>query len=157
MTSLAGMRQMAWEHEFDHADEELGTQSGRIERLRRMAALHHRCRQHVTARPSPTWPPAEGAAEEADPNAPDLSTHGGQRLQQRGITRDQVVTVMDYGREQRVHGASRYFLDKKSRVLLATHMASERRSLPALDIQVVLSDHGTLITAAHRTKRLRKR
>ncbi|MDI4635860.1 DUF4258 domain-containing protein [Pelomonas sp. V22] len=156
MTTLKGIRQLAWSHEFDRADEALGTHSGRIERVRRTAALRRRGCQPATALPAPTRAPAVATTEEVAPNVPDLSNHGLKRLQQRGITMDQVVTILDYGREQRAYGASRYFLDKKSRELLAVHMPTALRTLPSLDIQVVVSDHGTLITAAHRTRRMRR-
>ena len=87
---------------------------------------------------------------------PKITRHGQARLQQRGITLDQVVMILDFGRVQRAHGASRYFLDKQTRRRLALAEPQALYSLGTLDIHVVLGDDGTLITAAHRTKRIRR-
>ena len=90
------------------------------------------------------------------PGVPDLSHHGRARLQQRGIAIDQVLTILDYGQEQRAHGASRYFLNRRGRERLTLEMPELIRSFRTLDIQVVIADDGCLITAAHRTKRIRR-
>jgi len=85
-----------------------------------------------------------------------LTSHAQTRLQQRAITIDQVMTIMDFGREQRAHGASRFFLDKGARIRLAYAQPDAFRELGPLDIQVVLGNDGRLITAARRTKRIRR-
>lgn len=87
---------------------------------------------------------------------PALSRHGSVRLQQRGITMALVVTVMDFGVAQQAHGATRFFLDKRGRQRLASEMPGALRAFNGLDIQVVVADDARLITAAHRTKRVRR-
>lgn len=156
MTTLKQIRQLAWDHEFSVADEELQRFDG-WERARRAAVM---ARRQSSARascvPSPVRVIAERPATVIAPGVPDLSRHGQRRLQQRGITMDQVLTVIGFGKEERAHGASRYLLDKHSRALLAVEMPTALRRLHTLDIHVVVSDQGTLITAAHRTRRLRR-
>ena len=85
-----------------------------------------------------------------------MTRHGQTRMRQRGITVDQVVTLLDFGNEQRSHGASRFFLDRQARARIAVEMPQALRTLPSLDIHVVLADDGRLITAEYRTKRLRR-
>lgn len=155
MTTLKQIRQLAWDHEFSVADEEFARLDGR-ERTRRAAMMSNRQGPAHGRVPSPSKARTERPVPIIAPGIPDLSRHGQRRLQQRGITMDQVLTVMDFGREERSHGASRYLLDKKSRALLATEMPTALRSLRSLDIHVVVSDQGTLITAAHRTRRSRR-
>ena len=89
-------------------------------------------------------------------SAPALTRHAETRLRQRAITVDQVLMIIDFGKEQRSHGASRFFLDKVARNRLIQAQPSAMRDLGSLDIQVVLADDGRLITAAHRTKRIRR-
>jgi len=88
--------------------------------------------------------------------APALTRHAKTRLRQRAITVEQVLMVIDFGSEQRAHGASRFFLDKLARHRLTQVQPNALRDLGSLDIQVVLADDGRLITAAHRTKRIRR-
>lgn len=150
------LRQIAWDHEFEFADDEACSAHGRLERVRRLAA--HQAGRPVGANAHPS-PCAQGDQRDVirvGRGIPDLSRHGRTRLQQRGIAIEQVLTVLDYGREQRSHGASRFFLDRRSRERLAVEMPAALRSLRTLDIHVVLSDEGSLITAAHRTKRIRR-
>lgn len=150
------LRQIAWDHEFDLADDEACSAHGRLERVRRLAAHRAGRPESANAQPSSC---AEGDQREiirVGRAIPDLSRHGRTRLQQRGIAIEQVLTVLDYGREQRAHGASRFFLDRRSRERLAVEIPAALRSLRTLDIHVVLSDEGALITAAHRTKRIRR-
>ena len=84
-----------------------------------------------------------------------LTRHAAYRLKGRGITPDQVALITTFGRPQRVHGATRFALDKQSRQLLAETVPPEYlRHFKSLDILAVVSDDGALITAAHRTARL---
>ncbi len=88
---------------------------------------------------------------------PPLTTHAKNRLKNRGISLDQVLVLADFGVPQRAHGATRYSLDKRARQLLVETVSVETlRRLGSLDIVAVFSDAGALITAAHRTKRLRR-
>lgn len=57
---------------------------------------------------------------------------------------------------QRSHGATRCFLDRASRERLAVEMPAALQSFVKLDTQVAIADDGSLITAAHRTQRIRR-
>ena len=62
-----------------------------------------------------------------------------------------------FGFAQRSHGATRYALDKKARQLLAEVVSPDAlRRTGSLDIVAVFSDEGALVTASHRTGRLRR-
>lgn len=156
MTTLKEFRNMVWQHEFDIADEETNLRTQRIERVRRSAAS----RSSGTAARSalPTQVASSNVRElgAVAAHVPNMTRHGQTRLRQRGITVDQVVTLIAFGHEQRSHGASRFFLDRQARARIAVEMPQALRSLPSLDIQVVLADDGRLITAAHRTRRIRR-
>ena len=156
MTTTKQLRQIAWDHEFDLADDEACSMLGRRERVRRLAAHRADRDEEANGLPSPRPETDRREVVRVARGVPDLSRHGRTRLQQRGIALEQVLTVLDYGREQRAHGASRYFLDRSSRQRLAVEMPTALRSLHTLDIHVVISDEGSLITAAHRTKRIRR-
>lgn len=149
-------RQIVWDHEFDTADDSACRVHGRLERVRRLAAHRAMRSDGADAQPSPGARSDRRELIPLGPGIPDLSRHGRTRLQQRGIAIEQVLNVLDYGREQRAHGASRFYLDRRSRERLAVEKPACIRSLRTLDIHVVLSDEGHLITAAHRTKRIRR-
>ncbi len=88
----------------------------------------------------------------------DLTRHAAHRMKNRGISMDQVLILTDFGRPQRVHGATRYALDRPSRDLLYKCLpAAQLRGIKTLDIVAVVSDDGSLVTAAHRTGRLRRK
>lgn len=150
------LRQIAWDHEFEIADDEACSTHSRLERVRRLAAYRVGRNEGTNAQPSSLADGDQREVIRVGLGIPDLSRHGRTRLRQRGIAIEQVLTVLDYGREQRAHGASRFFLDRRSRERLAVEMPAALGSLCTLDIYVVLSDEGSLITAAHRTKRIRR-
>lgn len=156
MATPKEMPNMAWLREFDVADQETNLRVQRIERARR-AALHRSCAL-IACGATSMQPAASNVREPASfaAQVPSMTRHGQTRLRQRGITVDQVMTVIDYGTEQRAHGASRYFLDRQARTRIAVQMPQVLRSLASLDIHVVLADDGRLITASHRTKRIRR-
>ena len=101
-------------------------------------------------------PACKGACEFEWETATAITRHAETRLRQRAITVEQVLMVIDFGSEQRAHGASRFFLDKRARHRLTQVQPSALRDIGSLDIQVVLADDGRVITAAHRTKRIRR-
>lgn len=154
MKSLKEARALAWQAEFDHLDAAI---EGRL-RLRERAhgAALHRAAGAVPVRSAK----AVDQAGEALPQMPEmpLTRHAEHRLKTRGISIDQVALVTTFGQPQRVHGATRFALDKQSRQLLAETVPPEYlRRFKSLDILAVVSDDGALITAAHRTTRLRRK
>ena len=145
-------RQLAWQREFDLVDEQAACRLHGRDRGRR-AVLHRRgVMVSLTRGPEAT----RGDLLDALPAMP-MTRHAEHRLKNRGITMQQVLTVTTFGRPERVHGATRYALDKSARQLLEQAMpADQLRSLRKLDIVAVVSDTGALITASHRTERLRR-
>ena len=156
MATLKEFRNMVWQHEFDIADQETNLRAQRIERVRRAAASRSSGTAARSALPTQTVSSNTRELGAVAAHVPNMPRHGQTRLRQRGITVDQVVTLLAFGNEQRSHGASRFFLDRQARARIAVEMPQALRSLPSLDIHVVLADDGRLITAAHRTKRLRR-
>jgi hypothetical protein len=156
MATLKEFRNMVWQHEFDIADLETNLRVQRIERVRRAAVSRSSGTACCGALPTQLAAPITRELGAVAAHVPNMTRHGHTRLRQRGITVDQVVTLIDFGSEQRSHGASRFFLDRQARVRIAVEMPEALRSLPNLDIHVVLADDGRLITATHRTKRIRR-
>lgn len=146
------MKAQAWQHEFDLVDEEVG---GRLH-------IRERARRSAMARAGTTVPSPRTAVDcslehgLALPPHP-LTRHAAHRLKNRGITPQQLQLVTDFGRPHRSDGATRYALDRKARQLIEQTLPPEElRSLKSLDIVAVIADDGAVITAAHRTQRLRR-
>ncbi len=152
MKALKAPNARAWQLESDRANDERETRHLACERVRR--TLDCSCVAAVQTRPlSDTNLPEQMAAV---PKIP-MTTHAMHRLKNRGITLEQVRIVTEFGMQQRSHGATRYALDKKSRQLVAEGLPSNfLRRAGSLDIVAVYSDDGVLITASHRTERLRR-
>lgn len=158
------MRHIAWEYEFNLLDNE---NRNRMSQRRRAhhTALH---RGHVRADPV-TLPDIEAskhfnrAAATFNSLQPILGTtnlpltqHAVHRLRNRGITMDQVIAVSLFGKERRTYGgATKYFLDKRSRQLLSEDLPHDAiRKLGKLDI-VAVAGVGAVIAIAHRARRTR--
>ena len=89
----------------------------------------------------------------------NLTEHGKTRLQQRSIPIEILDVIQDYGISTRSHGAERFYLDKNGRREL--HRAFRRSPLLKryeryLNVYVVISDGGTVITAGRRNKRFKR-
>lgn len=84
-----------------------------------------------------------------------LTDHAIARMKQRAIEPMLVELVCRYGHEERRHKATVYALDKKGRKRLRQECGRHcYKSLEdKLNIGVVVSDDGAVITAFHRTKR----
>jgi predicted DNA-binding protein (UPF0278 family) len=85
-----------------------------------------------------------------------ITDHGSKRLQQRAIRAEDVERVLNYGHRVRVHGATRCYMNQAARrELLETEgRDAVKRAANKLDIFVVVSDEGRLITAGYRTRRM---
>jgi hypothetical protein len=153
MKSFKEVRALAWQAEFDQVETTIG---GRLRaRERAYQAALHRAAGAATGRSSKAVDAAEVLARM--PTIP-LTRHAAHRLKERGISIDQVALVTSFGQSQRVHGATRFALDKRSRQLLAETVPPQYlRRFKTLDILAVVSDDGALVTAAHRTERLRRK
>lgn len=83
--------------------------------------------------------------------------HARSRCQQRGIPPVVVDLIVDFGAEVRTYGASKYYLDRRSRSDLRRAVGSQalRQVEHKLNCYVVVADDGVLVTAAPRTKRIR--
>lgn len=88
-----------------------------------------------------------------------FTKHGAGRCQQRSIRASVVHQVLDFGaRAPCGDGCETVYLDKKARESLEAALGKEdyKRLLPDLDIALVVKD-GAVVTAMHRTKRLKRR
>ena len=84
------------------------------------------------------------------------TAHAIARCQQRSIPADAVDALLAYGERKRHQGADVYYLTKSSRSRVERALgAGYRRMERALDAYVVVSDDGTIITAARRLQRLK--
>lgn len=83
--------------------------------------------------------------------------HAQARCQQRGIPPEAVEAILAYGNARRHDGADVYYFDKRARSRAEAALGRPRfcRIEKALDSYVVLSDDGSLLTAAHRLRRLK--
>jgi hypothetical protein len=153
MKSIKNARALAWQHEFDLVDDEI--EGRRMSRNRAHRAALHRARGASVQMLPPSAPelPEQMAAM---PRVP-MTRHAARRLKDRGISLAQVLVIADFGVPQRSHGATRYALDRKSRQLLVEAVSpAVLQRVGSLDIVAVFSDDGALITATHRTERLRR-
>lgn len=87
-----------------------------------------------------------------------LTCHAQVRMQQRGIPPLIVEWLLEYGASEVSHGAVRRFFDKQARKRLAANVGHQvvDRLGDLLNTYVVEGD-GRLVTAGHRTKRVRRR
>jgi hypothetical protein len=89
----------------------------------------------------------------------EVSRHAQSRLQQRSIPADAVEFLHQFGAVHRSYGAERIFFDKAARKRLEVHVGGKRGLRPYeryLNIYMVISDDGLLITAGHRTRRFQR-
>jgi hypothetical protein len=82
--------------------------------------------------------------------------HAQTRCQQRAIRPDIVDAILEYGRQQRRHGADIYFMDGSSRKRARSELGRREYAKieRGLDRYLVLGDDGQIVTAAIRLRRL---
>lgn len=87
-----------------------------------------------------------------------FTAHARSRCAQRAIPPSVVDLIIDYGTTARLKGADSYSLTKEGRRQLRRELGDERfRSVERwLDTYAVIADDGRVITAAWRTRRLRR-
>lgn len=87
-----------------------------------------------------------------------LSAHAARRCHARAIPLAIVDWLQFYGREVRSHGCSKFYLDKSARQRLEREVGHEliRRWERKLDAYAVVEDGGNVVTAAYRTRRIKK-
>lgn len=87
----------------------------------------------------------------------DITRHANTRIQQRGVPPLIVEWLLDYGASEVKHGACLRFFDKRSRKLLEEHFGAQvvDRMGELLNCYIV-ENAGRLVTAGHRTKRVRR-
>lgn len=85
------------------------------------------------------------------------SRHAQIRCQQRGISKNVIEVLLSYGTRRYRHGAEVCFMDRPGRRRAAASLGSKRFAGVAdrLDCYLVLSDEGTIITAAPRVRRMK--
>jgi hypothetical protein len=88
-----------------------------------------------------------------------MTHHAQARLQQRGIPRTVVESLLDFGHEAHDHHGSRIvYFDHRARQQLHQQVGMEsfKRIEPHLDTYVVVADTGEIITVGHRTRRINR-
>ena len=88
-----------------------------------------------------------------------LSRHAQIRCQQRGISPLICEWLQDYGSTVQTHGATKRYFDRAARRRLAAAVGAQvvDRMSPLLNAYLVESVDETVITAGHRTERIRRR
>ena len=87
----------------------------------------------------------------------ELSRHAHVRCQQRSIPPLILNWLLDYGAEQRSHGASKRFFDRSARRRLAAEYGAEvvERLGPLLNLYLIEGD-SKVVTAGVRTRRVKR-
>ena len=86
-----------------------------------------------------------------------LTPHARLRMQQRGIRRDALDALLDFGAERHVHSDGReiVFLDKKARARLARNSPEGSRAAERLKgAYAIVAGNGVVITVGHRFRRI---
>lgn len=88
-----------------------------------------------------------------------LTAHAEKRANQRGIRRETLVLLLDYGSASMRGGAEVIYMDQTARRRVREDLGAKAyaRIERALDAYLVLADDGRVITCAHRRKPLRFR
>lgn len=86
-----------------------------------------------------------------------FTRHAEIRCRQRGIRPEVVDALMTFGRRRRRHGADVCFMDQDGRRRAEASLGRRQfaRIADRLDTYVVISDEGSIVTAAHRQGRLK--
>lgn len=86
------------------------------------------------------------------------SHHASHRIQQRAIPELAIDLLMRFGANERAgKGVSKFYFDKAARRKLEAYAGPAAAALNQhLNLVVVIGDDGTIITAAHRTERIRR-
>jgi hypothetical protein len=84
-----------------------------------------------------------------------LTKHARIRATQRSVPQLAIDLLLDYGIHTRAGGADRVTLDKSARKRIARDIGEPayRALRPLLDLYLVVSDDGAVVTVAHRNHR----
>ena len=86
-----------------------------------------------------------------------LTPHASVRMQQRGIRRDALDALLNFGAERHVHSDGReiVFLDKKARARLTRQSAEGARAVERVKgAYAIIDGSGVVITVGHRFRRI---
>ena len=86
-----------------------------------------------------------------------LTKHARARFQQRGISQDVLIELIDFGEEIHDHrGGSVVYFDQRARDRLRRNRGGEeyRRLESHLNAYAVIGREGQVVTVGHRTRRL---
>ena len=88
----------------------------------------------------------------------EFTKHAALRMQQRGLARLQLDLLLDFGsREAAGDGAVKVFMDRAARKRLRAYAEPlSAKCLEHLDVYAIVSPEGHVVTAAHRTERVRR-
>ena len=91
---------------------------------------------------------------------PQLTQHAAVRMQQRGISKTALESLLDYGAEAHDHrGATIVYFDKKARtrLLKADGRSRYRVMEKQLNAYAVVGGDGAVVTVGHRDRRISRR
>jgi len=88
----------------------------------------------------------------------DETAHFEARLRQRGVRKEVVDAILEYGSSHRVRGAESYCMDKRARAKARKALGKKAyaRLESRMNIYIIASDRGSLLTVAHRLRHHRK-
>ena len=89
----------------------------------------------------------------------ELSDHARTRMQQRGIPKKALQTVLQFGEYRRQRdGSTSYYMDKRAMAKAQEALGPEFPQLEKhLNIYLVTASSNTVITIAHQTRSIRRR
>jgi len=85
-----------------------------------------------------------------------ISKHAERRCQQRGISPLAIETILDYGHFNYVGGAKSWSMNRLEKSFARHDLGKEYKNIEKKLGFLVVSHDGTLITAAHKMKRLKR-
>lgn len=87
-----------------------------------------------------------------------LSNNAAKRSQQLSIPKFILELILDYGQENRSHGATRYYLDRNARKTVKQKLGRRvyNKLSPMMDVYAVVNDDGSIRTVAKKYKRFKE-
>jgi len=87
-----------------------------------------------------------------------FTKHAASRMQQRGLARLQLDLLLDFGtREPAGGGSVKVFMDRAARKRLRAYAGPlSAKCLEHIDVYAIVNPEGHVVTAAHRTERVRR-
>jgi len=90
-------------------------------------------------------------------SAVPFTRHANMRSKQRGIRHSHVEALLTFGTSKIRHGCEVVYMNKPARERARQSLGRDDYAQiePAFDVYLVIADDGSVVTCAHRTKKLR--